>query len=56
VLRAGEVLSGCEGHALALMRLDRAHQRDLSIEGRPARLTPSDWLVPALTAPSPETI
>jgi hypothetical protein len=53
VLRAGEVLSGCEGYALALMRLDRAFGRQLSVDGRPAHLAPADWLLPALTqAPS----
>jgi len=56
VLRAGEVLSGCDGHALALMRLDRAHRRNLSIDGRPAQLAPADWLLPALTAAPSEAI
>jgi folate-binding protein YgfZ len=49
VLRAGEVLSGCEGYALALMRLDRAFGRHLSIDGRPVNLAPADWLLPTLT-------
>jgi len=48
-LRAGEVLSGCDGHALALMRLDRAIGRHLTVEGRPVRFAPTDWLRPALT-------
>jgi folate-binding protein YgfZ len=52
ILRAGEVLSGCNGHALALMRLDRAFGRHLSIDGRPVKLAPADWLLPALT-PAP---
>jgi folate-binding protein YgfZ len=56
VLRAGEVLSGCDGHALALMRLDRAFGRPLSIEGRPAHLAPADWLMPALTPLPSEAI
>jgi len=56
VLRAGEVLSGCDGQALALMRLDRAFGRHLSIEGRAAYLAPTDWLVPALTPPPGEAI
>jgi folate-binding protein YgfZ len=56
VLRAGEVLSGCEGHALALMRLDRAFGRQLSVDGRPAHLAPADWLLPALTQAPSETI
>jgi folate-binding protein YgfZ len=56
VLRAGEVLSGCDGRALALMRLDRAFGRNLSVDGRPARFAPTDWLLSALTPPVPETI
>ncbi len=52
VLRAGEVLSGCGGYALALMRLDRAFGRHLSVEGRTVQLAPPAWLLPALT-PSP---
>jgi folate-binding protein YgfZ len=56
VLRAGEVLSGCDGRALALMRLDRAFGRHLSIDGRAAQLAPSDWLLPTLTGPAPETM
>jgi folate-binding protein YgfZ len=56
VLRAGEVLSGCDGHALALMRLDRAFGRQLSVEGRPIKLAPADWLLPALTPAPSETI
>jgi folate-binding protein YgfZ len=56
VLRAGEVLSGCDGHALALMRLDRAFGRNLSVEGRPARLTPAAWLLPALVPPPTKSI
>jgi len=56
VLRAGEVLSGCDGQALALMRLDRAFGRHLSVEGRAAYLAPADWLSPALTPPPAEAI
>jgi folate-binding protein YgfZ len=48
-LRAGEVLSGCDGHALALMRLDRAFGRNLSVDARPVRLAPAAWLLPMLT-------
>jgi len=55
-LRAGEVLSGCDGHALALMRLDRAFGRHLSVDGRPAQLAPADWLLPTLTPPRSEAI
>ena len=43
-LRAGEVLSGREGSALALLRLDRALGAALEIEGRPAVLAAPDWL------------
>jgi len=56
VLRAGEVLSGCDGYALALMRLDRAFGRDLSVDGRAAHLAPADWLLPALTRPPSATM
>jgi folate-binding protein YgfZ len=55
-LRAGEVLSGCEGRALALMRLDRAFGRALSVQGRMVRVSPADWLLPALTPPAPEAM
>jgi folate-binding protein YgfZ len=43
-LRAGEVLSGGEGRAMALLRLDRVLDRELTVEGRPARAEPPDWL------------
>jgi len=55
-LRAGEVLSGDDGQALALMRLDRAVGRELSVEGRHVRLSPADWLAPALTPAPAEPI
>jgi len=55
-LRAGEVLSGCDGHALALMRLDRAAVGHLSVNGRPAQLSPAGWLLPALTQTPSEPI
>lgn len=43
-LRAGEVLSGGEGRAMALVRLDRALGADLRVDGRPARVeTPAWW-------------
>jgi folate-binding protein YgfZ len=44
-LRAGEVLSGGNGRAMALVRLDRALGKDLTVEGRPARVEPPDWMV-----------
>jgi len=47
-LRAGEVRSGNDGRALALLRLDRAHAGDLSVDGRPVGLEVPPWLSPAL--------
>lgn len=47
-LRAGEVLSGREGAAMALIRLDRAQGASLLVEGRPVTLNPPDWLADAL--------
>jgi folate-binding protein YgfZ len=43
-LRAGEVLSGREGAALALIRLERALGAELSAEGRSVSIRPSNWL------------
>ena len=37
-LRAGEVLSGAEGRAMALVRLDRIAGGDLTVDGRPVRV------------------
>jgi folate-binding protein YgfZ len=42
--RAGEVLSGGDGRAIALVRLDRALGADLTVEGRPARVETPAWL------------
>ena len=42
-LRAGEVLSGREGVAMALLRLDRM-DGDLTADGRPISPRPPDWL------------
>lgn len=42
-LRAGEVLSGQDGRAMALVRLDRL-EGELSVDGRPARVVFPDWL------------
>ena len=47
-LRAGEVLSGQNGRALALVRLDRAAGAELTVEGRPVWLDPPTWLSPTL--------
>ncbi|MGZ3368563.1 MAG: CAF17-like 4Fe-4S cluster assembly/insertion protein YgfZ [Caulobacteraceae bacterium] len=42
-LRAGELLTGREGRALALLRLDRAVSGPLTCEGRPAVLEIPAW-------------
>jgi folate-binding protein YgfZ len=47
-LRAGEVRSGADGIALALLRLDRAVDVTLSVEGRPVTLDIPDWLKAAV--------
>ena len=52
-LRAGEVLTGGEGRALALLRLDRAVSGPLVCEGRAMVLDIPDWW-PEGTLPSPE--
>jgi folate-binding protein YgfZ len=51
-LRAGEVLSGREGRALALLRLDRAVSGPLVCQGRPVALDIPAWW-PEGTLPSP---
>jgi folate-binding protein YgfZ len=43
-LRAGEVLSGRDGRAMALLRLDRIDGADLTADGRPVRVERPDWL------------
>ena len=48
-LRAGEVRSGADGVALALLRLDRAVDATLSVEGRPVVLAVPDWLQAAVS-------
>ncbi len=47
-LRAGEVRSGAEGAALALLRLDRAVGAPLTVEDRPVTLQLPDWLAAAV--------
>jgi folate-binding protein YgfZ len=53
--RAGEVLSGRDGRALALLRLDRAASGPLTARGRPVRLDVPAWwpdgTLPSLTEP-----
>ncbi len=43
-LRAGQVLSGREGRAMALVRLDRIQGAALSVDGRPVKVDPPAWL------------
>jgi len=47
-LRAGEVRSGAEGRAIALLRLDRALGADLTVDGRPARAETPAWMAEAM--------
>jgi hypothetical protein len=42
-LRAGEVLSSMPGRAMSLVRLDRAANADLAVEGRAVRLERPAW-------------
>ena len=48
-LRAGEVLSGRDGRAMALLRLDRIEGADLTVDGRAVRVDRPDW-VPETTS------
>ena len=43
-LRAGEILSGGDGRAMALVRLDRIGKAPLTVDGRPVRAEPPAWL------------
>ena len=43
-LRAGEALSGQDGRAMALLRLDRIEGAALTVEGRPARVDHPAWM------------
>lgn len=47
-LRAGEVLSGAGGRAMALLRLDRAEAGGLTADGRIVEVARPDWLNHAL--------
>jgi folate-binding protein YgfZ len=47
-LRAGEVLSGSDGQAMALLRLDRAEAGGLMADGRIVEVARPDWLNHAL--------
>jgi hypothetical protein len=42
-LRAGEVLSGRDGRAMALLRLDRIEGAALTVDGQPVRAAPPPW-------------
>jgi folate-binding protein YgfZ len=54
-LRAGEVLSGREGRALALLRLDRAVRGPLTVRDHPVHLDAPAWW-PDGTLPSPAEV
>jgi folate-binding protein YgfZ len=43
-LRAGQVLSGAEGRAMALVRLDRIEGASLMVEGRPCNVVRPSWM------------
>ncbi len=43
-LRAGEVLSGRDGRAMALLRLDRIEGAELTVEGRPVQALKPAWM------------
>jgi folate-binding protein YgfZ len=47
-LRAGEVLSGGDGRAMALLRLDRALGGALTVGGRPVAVEQPAWFLAAL--------
>ena len=47
-LRAGQVLSGAGGLAMASLRLDRIEGADLSVNGQPVRVVRPDWFERAL--------
>jgi folate-binding protein YgfZ len=47
-LRAGEVRSGMDGRAMALVRLDRIAGAELSVDGRPVRVERPGWFVAAV--------
>ena len=51
-LRAGEVLSGGDGRAMALLRLDRALGGTLTVDGRPVAVEQPAWFAAALTEPT----
>lgn len=48
-LRAGEVLSGRNGRAMALLRLDRIEGADLTVDGRAVTVDWPDWVPVAVS-------
>jgi folate-binding Fe-S cluster repair protein YgfZ len=50
--RAGEVLSGREGQAIALVRLDRVVEGELTAEGRGVRTERPPWIGDAANPPN----
>jgi tRNA-modifying protein YgfZ len=48
-LRAGQVLSGADGLAMASLRLDRIEGAELTVDGRPVQVVLPDWFEQALT-------
>jgi folate-binding protein YgfZ len=44
-LRAGEVLSGADGRAIALVRLDRIEGASLTVDGRPVTVEHPAWML-----------
>jgi folate-binding protein YgfZ len=49
-LRAGEVLSGLDGRAMALLRLDRIEGADLTVDGQAVRVERPAWVPPTVPA------
>jgi hypothetical protein len=43
-LRAGQALSGAQGRAMALVRLDRIAGASLTVDGRPCEIARPDWM------------
>ena len=43
-LRAGEVRSGADGRAMALLRLDRIEGAALTVDGRACQVVRPDWM------------
>ena len=53
--RAGHVRGGIDGRAMALLRIDRAVDADLTVDGRPLTLDTPDWLQPLFQVTADET-